>query len=305
MMVQVARRPFWRIEGIKPLFSNTRCVSTSSVVATLNQSFKHIELSTQRPFIFHINLNRPTVRNAFNAEMIKEISEAFEHVRDNSPDYRAVLLSANGPSFCAGADLGYMSSMRKFSFEENVSDADGLFNMINSIYSCRIPVIAKVHGHAMGGGVGVVAACDIALCTSNTLFAMTEVKLGIAPAVISRFVYNKIGFAGMSRYALTAERFDGKTALQLSLVNGIYDNAEDLDQAIDKLCTTFSKNAPEAVAETKALVRKVATVQDANAVRNEVCSLIARLRVSKEGQEGMSSFFEKRAPYWENVGNKM
>jgi methylglutaconyl-CoA hydratase len=235
--------------------------------------------------ILRVTLSRPEVRNAFGAELIANLHDAFRDVGDA----RAVLLAGEGSSFCAGADVEWMRAAVELSYEENVQDARRLRQMLESIDECAAPVVAKVQGHALGGGAGLVACADIALASREAVFAFSEVKLGIIPSVISPFALAKIGTGAARRYFVTGERFDAETALRIGLVHAVVD---DLDSAVERVLEELLTAAPEAARAAKRLIRDrpmgLATERR-----------IAERRTSAEGQEGLRAFLEKRAPSWQ------
>jgi len=212
-------------------------------------------------------------------------------------DVRAVVLRSEGKSFCAGADVNWMKRMVDFSFEENVQDANILADMLRTIRECPKPVIARVHGAAIGGGVGLVAACDIAVAVPSAIFCLSEVKLGIIPAVISPYVVEKIGMGAMRRYALTAERFDAAEARRIDLIHEVVADAAAMDGWLDARCKDLAANGPEALAMCKQLLREVSAA-DWDRRQTITTRRIAERRVSPEGQEGLKSFLEKRPPRW-------
>jgi methylglutaconyl-CoA hydratase len=233
--------------------------------------------------VLHVTLARPERRNAFDAQLIAELTEAFTDVGDA----RAVLLTGEGSSFCAGADIEWQRSAIDLSFDENVEDAMRLYRMCETIDRCPAPVIARVQGFALGGGAGLVACADVAVAAPDATFGFSEVKLGIIPAVISPFVLPKLG-AHARRYFLTGERFDAGTALRIGLVEEV---AADLDGAVDRVLAELSSSGPQAVREVKRLIRE--SPQGAETAR-----IAARLRAGDEGQEGLRAFLERRAPSW-------
>ncbi len=232
-----------------------------------------------------VTLARPERRNAFDAGLITELTEAFGAVPD---DVRAVLLSGDGESFCAGADVEWMRSSIELSYEENVADARRLRKMLETIDSCPTPVVARVHGHALGGGCGLVACSDIVVTAPDTVFAFSEVKLGIIPAVISPFALAKIGPSVARRYFVTGEPFDARTALRIGLVHEV---AEDLDAAVRRIVENLRSAGPEAARHAKKLV-----LERPDGLGTE--RRIAQRRTSEEGQEGLRAFLEKRRPNW-------
>ncbi len=234
--------------------------------------------------VLRVTLARPDRRNAFDAALIAELTEAFADVGDA----RAVVLSGDGPSFSAGADVEWMRSSVDLSYEENVADALRLRAMLEAIDGCPAPVVARVQGHALGGGVGLVACCDVAVCTPGTVFAFSEVKLGIVPAVISPFALAKVGTSAARRYFVTGERFDAAVALRIGLVHEV---ADDLDEAVGRVLAELGTAGPEATRGAKELARRPLDAE-------ETARRIAAHRTSAEGQEGLRAFLEKRAAGW-------
>ena len=233
--------------------------------------------------VLRVTLARPERRNAFDAALIAELSEAFVVVGDA----RAVVLSGEGPSFCAGADVEWQRSSIDLTYDENVEDAMRLYRMLESIDSCPAPVVCRVHGYALGGGSGLVACADIAIAAPDAVFGFSEVRLGIIPAVISPFVLERIG-SSARRYFLTGERFDAETALRIGLVDAV---VADSETAVEAVIEALAQGGPEAVREAKRLVRdRPSGIQTAQ--------VAATRRTSAEGQEGLRAFLEKRAPSW-------
>lgn len=245
-----------------------------------------------------VTLNRPEVRNAFNEPMIGELTGLFESLRERT-DVRVVVLRGNGKSFSAGADIHWMRDSLDFSREENVKDAQRMSDMFQAINSLPKPVVARVHGAALGGGMGLIAVCDVVVAAEDTIFGFTEAKLGIIPAVVSRFVVPKIGESWTRALYLTAERFDAGVARQMGLVHWVV-AGEGLDGTVQQKVDELLSSGPEAVHEAKALVEDVLDC-DAGRVRDLTAERIARLRTSPEGQEGLRSFLEKRQPTWRNI----
>lgn len=234
--------------------------------------------------LLRITLARPETRNAFDAALIAELSEAFVDVGKA----RAVLLAGDGPSFCAGADVEWMRASVALDYEANVADATALRRLLEAIDVCPAPVIARVQGHALGGGAGLVACADIAVSDRRTVFAFSEVKLGIIPAVISPFALAKIGASAARRYFVTGERFDAATALRIGLVHEV---ADDLDTAVDAILGELRSAGPRAARHAKRLV-----LDRPDAA--ETARRIAERRTSEEGQEGLRAFLERRRPSW-------
>jgi methylglutaconyl-CoA hydratase len=234
--------------------------------------------------VLRVTLARPETRNAFDAALIAELAEAFVDVGRA----RAVVLAGDGPSFSAGADVDWMRSSVDLSHDENVADANALRRMLEAIDGCLAPVVARVQGHALGGGAGLVAAADIAIAASEAVFAFSEVKLGIVPAVISPFALARIGPGAARRYFVTGERFDAQTALRIGLVSEV---AGDLDAAVDRVVGELLSAGPQAARWAKRLVRE-------RPDGHETAQWIAARRASDEGQEGLRAFLEKRPPGW-------
>ena len=235
--------------------------------------------------LLSVVMARPERRNAFDADLIRELTEAFADVGD---DVRAVLLAGEGKSFSAGADVEWMRSSIELSYEENVADARRLRKMLETMNSCPAPVVARVHGHALGGGCGLVACADIVVAAPDTRFAFSEVKLGIIPAVISPFALAKIGPGAARRYFVTGEVFDAATALRIGLVHEV---PEELDAAVARIVAELRTAGPEAARHAKKLV-----LERPDGLGTE--RRIAQRRTSEEGQEGLKAFLEKRDPPW-------
>jgi methylglutaconyl-CoA hydratase len=233
--------------------------------------------------VLRVTLARPERRNAFDAALIAELTEAFSEVGDA----RAVVLAGDGPSFCAGADVEWQRSSIDLSYEENVEDAMRLYRMLEAIDRCPAPVVCCVHGFALGGGSGLVACADVAIAAPDAIFGFSEVRLGIIPAVVSPFVLAKID-ASARRYFLTGERFPAQTALLIGLVHEV---AEDPDAATQAVVDDLLAGGPEAVREAKRLVRE-------RPVAADTARIAAARRTSEEGQEGLRAFLEKRDPSW-------
>jgi len=228
--------------------------------------------------VLRVTMARSERRNAFDEALIAELTDAFADVGDA----RAVVLAGDGPSFSAGADVDWMRSAVDLSYEENVADALRLRAMLDAIDGCPAPVVARVHGHALGGGIGLVACCDIAVADPAAQFAFSEVRLGIVPAVISPFALAKIGPAAARRYFVTGERFSADVALRIGLVHEI---ADDLDTALDRALGELLSAGPAAARIAKELAR-------APAAADETARRIAEQRTSPEGQEGLGAFLD-------------
>lgn len=248
-----------------------------------------------------LTLNRPELHNAFNEQVIAEIHAAFDAVGGRD-DVRAIVLAGDGKSFCAGADVNWMGRMVGFSFDENLADALTLANMLRAIHDCPKPVIARVHGAALGGGTGVVAACDMAVALETAIFGFTEARLGIIPAVISPYALHKIGGAHARRYFLTAERFGAADAMRIGLVSQVVSTVADMDAWIATIVKEIQSNGAQAVTAAKGLIDDVLACSW-DAVADLTGRRIAERRVSAEGQEGLKSFLEKRKPAWQTGGS--
>ena len=246
--------------------------------------------------VAQVRLNNPDKHNAFDDQMIRQLTEAFIVIADNS-NVRAMVLGSEGKSFSAGADLEWMKRMASYSYDENLRDASALALMLKTLNEIPQPTIARVQGAAFGGAVGLVSCCDMAVAASAASFSLSEVKIGLVPATISPYVIAAIGQRAARRYFVTAERFDAHRALQLGLVNEVVD-AEQLDQEIDRLINTLLANGPEAVTGAKQLVFDVAGKPIDQQLIDATCETIAAIRVSEQGQEGLQAFLERRKPQW-------
>jgi methylglutaconyl-CoA hydratase len=233
--------------------------------------------------VLHVTIAKPERRNAFDAALIAELTDAFADVGDA----RAVVLAGDGPSFCAGADVEWQRASIDLTYDENVDDALRLYRMLETIDRCPAPVVGRIQGYALGGGSGLVACTDVAIAAPDATFGFSEVKLGIIPAVISPFVLPRIG-QHARRYFLTGERFDAETALRIGLVHEV---AEDLDAAAARVVGELLTSGPEATRAAKELVRDRPPPE-------ETARIAARLRSGREGQEGLRAFLDKRTPRW-------
>jgi methylglutaconyl-CoA hydratase len=241
-------------------------------------------------------LNRPEVRNAFNETMIAELTAAFGEL-EADPAVRAVVLAGRGKVFCAGADLNWMKRMGEMDFEENRKDAMAFGAMLNRLHTLRKPTIARVHGAAFAGGMGLIAACDIAAASTETEFSVSEVRLGLTPATISPYVIAAMGERAASRYFLTAERFSAAEAYRIGFVQELA-QPDELDAAVNSILGEIVQGAPGAHAVTKDLIRAVAKRPLTPDLMTDMAARIATARASEEGKEGVRSFLEKRAPAW-------
>ncbi|MCA9319275.1 MAG: enoyl-CoA hydratase/isomerase family protein [Planctomycetes bacterium] len=261
----------------------------------MSTEFKTLTFERGRDGVAVVTLSRPEVRNAFDADLITELHQVFAGPAVDDLT-RAVILRGQGPAFCAGADLAWMRASAKLSLEENRKGAERMARMFRSVAECLVPVVAVVHGAALGGGAGLVAAADVAIGVPTAKIGFTEVRLGIVPAVIAPFVLRKIGRTHASRYFVTGEIFDGIEADRIGLLQRVVE-PEHLEAEVDRFVSHVLAAGPHATRESKRLIELVdgVPVRDCTAV---TAPLIARLRASEEGQEGMSAFLEKRKPTW-------
>ncbi len=246
--------------------------------------------------IARVILNNPDKHNAFDDQMIIQLTEAFEAVATNS-DVRIMLLQSEGKSFSAGADLGWMKRMARYSYQQNLSDTHALAAMLKALHQMPIPTIARVQGAAFGGALGLISCCDIAVASSKASFALSEVKIGLVPSTISPYVIAAIGERHAKRYFMTAERFDANTALQISLVHEAVEE-RFLDDKVEQLITMILSNGPEAVVAAKQLVFAISGKAIDSSLIEHTCEVIAGIRVSAQGQEGLNAFLDKRKPHW-------
>jgi len=240
-------------------------------------------------------LNRPEVHNAFNSLMIGELNQAFERIGQD-PSFRVVVLSGRGKSFCAGADLNWMREIIRYSYEQNLEESLQIAILHERIYTLPKPVIAMVNGTAIGGGTGFLSACDIAIAAEEARFGLSEVKLGLVPAAISPYVVRRIGESQARRYFLTGRRISAREAREIGLVNEVVPG-KDLPAAVDETVERLLTSGPEAIARCKELLLRVPGMNLTEA-RDYTARMIADLRISEEGQEGMAAFLEKRKPRW-------
>ncbi len=256
---------------------------------------KHVLLQVAN-FVATVTLDRPDVRNAFNAELIADISHTFVDLGQRA-DVRCIVLAAKGPAFCAGADLNWMRSMADYTREQNLADAGQLAAMMQTIYECPKPTIACIQGDVFAGGIGLVAACDMAVSVDTANFCLSEVKLGLVPSTISPYVIRAMGARAAHRYFLTAERFTAAEALRIGFVHEVV-TAEMLDGKVAELSTALCNAGPNAVKLCKKLVQDVAGKNIDQALIELTIASIADVRVSAEGREGLQSFLQKRKPNW-------
>jgi methylglutaconyl-CoA hydratase len=251
-------------------------------------------INIESAHIATLTLNRPKVHNAFDDELITELMTALKQC-EQDPNIRVVILKANGKNFCAGADLKWMQRMAKYSHAENLLDAERLAELMYTLYTLKKPTIVFIQGSVVGGGVGLVACCDIAIASQDANFCLSEVKLGLAPAVISPYVIQAIGERAAHRYFLTAERFDANQAHLLRLIHEVVAN-DHLEEYGWALAQQICENSPAAITTSKELILKIKAID--NNIIEETINCIAKLRASSEGREGMQAFLEKRKPAW-------
>jgi len=243
-----------------------------------------------------VTLNNPKKHNAFDDSIIAELTSSFTQIANNK-DIRAMILAATGKNFSAGADLNWMKRMMSYSYQENLEDARALANMLKILNFLPVPTIARVQGAVFGGAVGLVSCCDMSVAATGAGFCLSEVKIGLLPATISPYVIDAIGQRAARRYFVTAERFSAQTAARLGLVSEVVEE-DQLDGEINILIESLLANSPAAITGAKQLVFNVARREINDELIDFTSERIAEIRVSAEGQEGLSAFFEKRKPLW-------
>ena len=256
--------------------------------------YEHLRRADEGP-VATVTLARPEARNALSVALVGEVTRCFEELAEDE-GVRVVILNGEGPSFCAGADIAYMRDTAGFSYEENLEDARRLADMFLAVDDLPKPVVARVHGAAIGGGVGLVAAADVAVAEEATRFAFSEVRLGIAPATIAPFVVRKIGHSQARALFLSGERFDAGRARAVGLVHEVVPEG-DLDATVERTVAQLLRGGPAAQAAIKEALRQIEATEPMEAL-GIMTQLIAELRVGEEGQEGLVAFLEKREPYW-------
>jgi len=253
-----------------------------------------VSIDTLSKGVVQLTLNRPEVHNAFSPPLISDLTLAFDRLGQD-PSIRALVLTGQGRSFCAGADIDWMRSVASASQKDNADDARRLAHMFYTVNSCPKPVIALVNGAALGGGMGLVACCDIAIADTKAMFGLTEVRIGLAPATISPFVLSKIGLSQARRFMITAERFTAKRAQEIGLVHEVSD---DSPEVLSTLLEAILANAPDAMADTKSLLTAVAGREIDSTLMEMTSQRIAARRATSEAREGLTAFLDKRAPSW-------
>lgn len=274
----------------------TDSTTNTTTATTTTATGDPVLISTNDHGVATVTLNVAHKHNAFDDNIIARLTAAFESL-ENDDSVKLLILAAHGKSFSAGGDLAWMKRMASYSYQDNLADAGALAQMLKTLNSLSKPTIARVQGAAIGGAVGLVSCCDIAVASDNAFFALSEVKVGLIPATISPYVIAAIGPRMARRYFLTAERFDAETARHLGLVNEVVEEAR-LDESIGAIVNSLLANAPQAVSAAKQLIADVAYRPINTELMNQTSASIAAARVSAEGQEGLSAFLEKRAPKW-------
>jgi methylglutaconyl-CoA hydratase len=254
-----------------------------------------LKVEKQGP-VARVTLDRPEIRNAFDDALIATLTKALREL-DADGAVRAVVLAGSGAAFCAGADLNWMKRMANYGYEQNLADAQALASMLRTLDRMAKPTMARVHGPAFAGGVGLVAACDIAIGVPEAKFCLSEAKLGLSPATISPYVVRAMGERMARRYFLTAEVFDGSEAARIGLLSGVVPQ-EKLDAEVDGILRHLTQGGPQAMAKIKDLIRAVSSGAVDDAMIGDTARRIAEIRVSPEGREGIASFLEKRKPSW-------
>jgi methylglutaconyl-CoA hydratase len=246
--------------------------------------------------VARVMLDRPDIRNAFDDALIAALASVLREL-DADDSVRAVVLGGNGPAFCAGGDLNWMKRMSGYTYEQNLADARGLAGMLRTLDRMAKPTIARVHGPAYAGGIGLVAACDIAVGVPEAKFCLSEAKIGLSPATISPYVVRVMGERMARRYFLSAEVFDGTEAHRVGLLSHL-SPSEKLDGEIDEILKNLLQGGPQAMAKIKDLIRRVSTGPVDDAMIEDTATRIAEIRATPEGKEGVASFLEKRKPSW-------
>ncbi|WP_076998543.1 enoyl-CoA hydratase/isomerase family protein [Variovorax sp. KK3] len=258
-------------------------------------TFTTLELAVEGP-VARIWLDRPDLRNAFDEVVIRELGDAFSQA-NAAADVRVIVLGARGPAFCAGANLNWMKRAAEFTHEQNLADAGGLAEMLRTIHDSPKPVIARVQGDVYAGGMGLVAACDVAVSVDTAWFCLSEVKIGLIPATISPYVLQAMGTRAAQRYFLTAERFGAAEAHRIGFVHEVV-AADALDAKVAELVKAFTSASPAAVRACKQLIADVAGREIDDALIEKTVQGIADIRASEEGREGVQAFLQKRKPSW-------
>ncbi|MCE2877912.1 MAG: enoyl-CoA hydratase/isomerase family protein [Comamonadaceae bacterium] len=255
-----------------------------------------LELLRPSAHVAEVWLNRPDVRNAFNDEVIAELTETFTAF-SGEPQLRVIVLAARGKAFCAGADLNWMRAMADYSWEQNRADAQKLADMLWTLDQCPVPIVGRVQGDCYAGGMGLASVCDVLVASTQVTFCLSEARLGLSPATISPYVVRALGAQAARRYFVTAERFGAAQAHALGMVHELCEGPA-LDATVAQIVATLVANGPAAVKACKQLVRDVAGRPITDDLRSETARRIADIRASAEGKEGLQSFLGKRSPNW-------
>jgi methylglutaconyl-CoA hydratase len=253
----------------------------------------------QKDRSFVISLNRPELHNAFDQRMIAELTEVFRTI-DKRQGVRSVVLTGQGRTFCAGADLAMMKAAAEYDFEQNVAEGELIFDLMMAIDRCPLPVVGRINGSAIGGGAGIVSCCDIVIAVDRAKFSFSEARLGLVPAVISPFVIAKIGQTNARELFLTGERFDARHAQRIGLIHHVV-KEETLDNTVAQRLTELNKAAPGAQTAAKEIIHKTTGLHNP-VTGSELAEIIANHRNSAEGREGMNAFLDKRLPWWQENG---
>lgn len=265
-----------------------------------DSSYKTIVL-IRKGAVLQITFNRPEVHNAFNSEVILELIDAVDKIKTDD-SVRIVVLTGEGKSFCAGADINWMREIIRYSFDQNLEESLQLAEVLHKIYTLPKPTIAMVNGSAIGGGTGFLSVCDIAVAAEDAKFGLSEVKIGLVPAAISPYVIRKIGESKAREYFLTGQRISAQKAAEIGLVNEVVPGRQ-LKKRVEELIELLLDSGPEAIASCKELILNVPAMSLED-VKEYTARMIANLRISEEGQEGMSAFLEKRKPRWAHRSNR-
>lgn len=276
--------------------NNNDSTNTQSHATAVDDTTSQVLFTVSAQGVATVTLNSPDNHNAFDDIIIAKLTHIFLEIAERQ-DIKVMILASTGKSFSAGANLGWMKRMVSYTLDENIKDAQGLALMLKALNFMPQTTIAKIQGAAFGGAVGLASCCDIAFASNKASFCLSEVKLGLIPATISPYVVNAIGERASRRYFQTAERFSADKAMLLGLVSEVFE-PEQLDSAVSKLTTTLLSNGPDAVKQSKQLAFDVAHQSIDDSLIRMTSERIANIRISTEGQEGLSAFFEKRTPLW-------
>jgi methylglutaconyl-CoA hydratase len=257
---------------------------------------KTLDIRRPSKWVAEVWLNRPDVRNAFNDDVIAELTEAFTQLGQDN-DLRAIVLGAHGKAFCAGADLNWMRAMSSYSWDENRADAQKLADMLWTLDQCPVPIVGRLQGDCYAGGMGLASVCDVLIASDNVTFCLSEARLGLLPGTISPYVVRAMGTQAAKRYMVTAERFSATQAHAMGMVHELC-TSETLDAKVAEVVTTLCGNGPQALRACKRLVQDVANQPINEALRAETARRIADIRASDEGKEGLQSFLQKRPASW-------